>query len=474
MPQTVRFLVLVVLIVTPATMRADSYGQYPNRRLVEPTGRFYLVVKVLPGGPEDPGRGVPVEIEIAERQAHSPPVTMAADNLNWESDELVVNPDVAVRNGDTLHGRLRLMRAPRKFVISSTGLGFVGLDVYGYNYGPPNPRGERSCDAVVIVSNDGTVRHRKDLTDLFGELAMEQFDVTAGGVWWLGGGWFNERRHELVIVGSEMESKPKSRLFRSVNLDSGEVSHCSTNVVIDALKAKNRGAMELALDLVAELELSDARPYLPAILADEGLPISVRLRAAVAFAKLGDLRGATLVRETALNSGDEYAVKHLVMFFRDGAAPLIRDVLRRFPDQVGHVAWESLIAIGAESVPTLIEMLRDHEHLEGQYVAVDCVDSLGKRARDAVPALVDILRVESKDESLSDLEWKTVHALASVGPEAKDAVALVECLAEHAKARMDEIRARDPDADEFESGLWSAKRKYDDLVESLKKIRRPE
>ena len=72
-------------------------------------------------------------------------------------------------------GKGSLDRCPRRFLISSTGLGFVGLDVSGFNNGF-SIRG-----ALVVVSKDGTVRHRKDLIDLFDEGEIARFGRVSGG-----------------------------------------------------------------------------------------------------------------------------------------------------------------------------------------------------------------------------------------------------------------------------------------------------
>jgi hypothetical protein len=465
---------VATVLAIVGTARADSYRSYANHRLVEPTGHFYLVVKVLPGGPEDPGKGVPVEIAIAEHKPDSPPV-ISAEGEDPQTGMLIENPDVVVRDGDTLHAQVRLKRVPRLLFVSSTGLGFVGLDVFGYNYGWPGRRKGRTDDAVVIVAKDGMVRHRKDMSDLFSDDELLQFHQTGGGVRWLGGGWIDESRHELIVVGGEMRDEngetPKERLFRVVSLDSGMVLPGSSDLVIAALKVVNWGALQQALDLTVKLELTEALPHLPDILSSAELPISARLRAAVALATFGDRQGATLVAEMATSSGDRYAVEHLPLLLGDNAVTLIRDVVRRFPDQDTRAACPAMSSLGVAAVPTPVELLTDHHYPKGQYFAAECVSNIGQPARDAIPALIEILRVPPKDERKYGLEWITVHAVASIGPEAKDAVPLVERLVERAKALVDEIKTKSPDADKFESGLFSAERDYDDWLRSLKSIR---
>ena len=123
---------LLIAITMPPLANADSYRPFRNFRQVDPTGRYYIVVKKN-GGPEDPGAGTPVTYEIAERKPGSPPVSPGEDS--GEDDAIVSNPDVRVRQGDPVLGRGSLVRRPSQIVISSTGLGFVGLGVRGHNDG---------------------------------------------------------------------------------------------------------------------------------------------------------------------------------------------------------------------------------------------------------------------------------------------------------------------------------------------------
>jgi len=110
-------------------------------------------------------------------------------------------------------------------VVSSTGLGFVGLDVFVTTTVWPEDK-ERTNDAVVIVANDGTVRHRK-LSDLFQRDEMAHFRQTGGGVNG-SAAVVDEARPALILVGGNIGTRkaksPKDRLFRVVIIDSGTVA----------------------------------------------------------------------------------------------------------------------------------------------------------------------------------------------------------------------------------------------------------
>ena len=124
--------------------------------------------------------------------------------------------------------------APAQIVISSTGLGFVGVDVYGHNFGEL-----RNGHALVVVSKDGVVRHRKDLIDLFTEAEVGGFPRSTGSVHWIGGVWFDERRKEIVVVSSPSGLFWPRRLYRIVDMETGKVRHASSDVILTALAEVN-------------------------------------------------------------------------------------------------------------------------------------------------------------------------------------------------------------------------------------------
>lgn len=455
-----------MFLAWPGVSRADSYARFSDYVRVDPTGRFYAVVKAIPGGPADPGRGTPVEILLAERAIGASPAKPARGNGS---------PDVKVREGDTLHGRVELKRAPSQIVISSTGLGFVGLDVRGYNFAWPGER-KRTDNAVVHVTQAGEVNFRKDTLDLFDAGEMNLFRATAGGVWWCGGGWFDDARKQFVIVSAEMESKPKQRLFRVLDLDSGELAKGGPEPVVTALKEVNRGALETALDLAAELELQAAQPHLPGILTDGELPPGVRSRAAVALAALGDFQGASYLSNIALETGDDYAVTHLPLLLQEKAAPVIRDVVARHGEKAEHAAWTALRSLeAAAAMPTLIAMLGNEQDPAGQHVAAEVVCSIGATAKQTIPALIAILEGKTvKDERHWRVETIACAALGSIGPDARDAIPALLRFRKRAELRLDEFRARQPDkglnASGFDSNDFEAEYSYRRANEAIEEI----
>jgi hypothetical protein len=470
---TVALIALGILAPAPLAW-ADSYGPFLNFRKVDATGRFYVVVKKAEGAPEDPGAGTPVNFEFAERAPGSPPVHEAYDEYDVnDSDRVVPNPEVKVREGDIVHGRAKLDRSPRRILISSTGLGFVGIDVGGYNYGLL-----RSGDAVVIVGKDGTVRHRKDLIDLFTEEEVGRFLRTAGGVWWAGGGWIDERLREVVIVSSDAGPQDNRipRLFRIVNMETGDVRPGSAREIITALAERNRGALDQALELTAELKLNDAREHLPPIFADEQLPTLTRMRAAVALAGFGDRRGAALMEQTALANTDNryYAVQNLPVVLGDEAASVLCDVVRRFGMDGYTGAWQAMDSVSsAVAVPELIRLLEENRSLACQSFAAECLGSKGPAATAAVPSLIRVLEGAPRTEGwLSNHEHAAI-ALGKIGPEAKEALpALTRLARQHAPEELDRVKNNRPAIRDDPFGDWQYSEDY--FVEAICKIRNTE
>ncbi len=276
-------------------VHADTYGPLCDFRRVDPTGRYYIAVKPS-GGPEDPGAGTPVTFAIAERKPGSPPVS----EDRGRDDPIVANHGVRVRDGDLLLGQGRLKRCPRFIVISSTGLGFVGLDVRGYNYGELH-----SGDALVVVSRDGTVRHRKALIDLFSENEVDEFVRTAGGVAWCGGGWIDDTRKEVVVLSRREfpDMKPIPRRLRIVDMETGKVRPGSSALALTALKERNRGAIDLAIELAGEFHLAPAVRDLINLLETKpntGNPLKTQRLAAWALGCIGPDAKAALPALTKL------------------------------------------------------------------------------------------------------------------------------------------------------------------------------
>lgn len=281
--------------------KADTWLEYLQGRWVDPTSRYYVVIRVIDGWGEDPGRGGPVAFTTAEQQPDSPVVSSARDkrpdlgkfdkSRGLEQWDIIRDPNVKVRKGDRILGRGRLERAPLYVHVSSSGLGFVTLDVHGYNY-----RDLQTPNAVVIIANDGTVRHRKNWADIFNKEEVALFTVSAGGAWWLRASWIDEVHRQVVVVGRAYTNRedairdegPKKYLYRTVSFETGQVQHSTSAEVISALRQKNLGALGLAIGLASESKLMPARKHLVNIADDKQLTDEIRKLSRAALLRLSE------------------------------------------------------------------------------------------------------------------------------------------------------------------------------------------
>src|SRR5258708_2186129 len=108
----------------PAGIRADSYPAYPDQRIVDHTGRFYVLVE-RKGGPVYEDHWGPVKLTFANRRPGSVAVNPAKAIVDSDGGKFTMTKtkDIVVRVGDDITGRVDLKHPPSQIVISSTGLG---------------------------------------------------------------------------------------------------------------------------------------------------------------------------------------------------------------------------------------------------------------------------------------------------------------------------------------------------------------
>ncbi len=465
---------LILLALAPTPVMADSCGPFANYLQVDPTGRFYVVIAKTEGWGRDPGRGGPVEFTIAERKPGSPPVSAQEDHN--DGYEVTSNPKVALRKGDIRHGHGSLARAPRQILVSSTGHGFVTLDVFGYNYG-----NLRSDDALVVVSKDGTIRHRKCLIDLFDETEIANFLHTAGGVFWNRGGWIDEGQREVVVVGDNDDRELERRAIRVINLETGSVRAGSEQQVLTAIAEKNRGGLNLALEMAIEMKLEIPHMNLLRVLTSEDLPGGTRVRAAVLFAKFGDLQGAEFVANVArkksasYDEGQAYAISHLRELLGADAAAILKEVVHNNRDHYYHEVWREFREIGQASIPTLVELLKDESDPHGQYLAAECLGDLHAAPDGVVPTLIKFLS-KTKTPDSPNLHSIAIYALRDIGPPAKEALPHLEKIAQTQKTAWENgnaeaVRLQTREADSKRIGL---RLEYERTLKAIHAIRASE
>lgn len=86
-------------------------------------------------------------------------------------------------------------------------------------------------------------------------------------------------------------------------MDNGAVRKGDIPDVLRPLQQPIPAARDRALHVIVCAKIEAARPLLPALLDDETLPLSTRIRAATALARLGDERGKKLLEKVCQGDG---------------------------------------------------------------------------------------------------------------------------------------------------------------------------
>jgi HEAT repeat protein len=371
-------------------------------------------------------------LSIAKRRPSASAVPAALAYLKQEKNYYVIdkNADIGVREGDVLLGRFELDAPPLEILISSTGLGIATLDVWPYNI--QDFTGERKS-SLILISLKGEIRFRKSMFDLFGT-EKDRFVHDGLRVPWWSCAWIDEIGREVIVVTAKTTegSAPHHRLLRAVSFSSGKVRRGEPDDIVraipSAVAARDFYKLDRALDLASTMSLGNAKPYLPAILADEEIPLPSRLRAAFVLNDLGDKRGVDLVINTALrqdNVWSAYAIERLPAMLGEAALPILLKVVQQGGNRIKPAAITAFQRLGRKAVPALIRMLEDEANLGGQFDALDVLGHIGPDAKDAVPYLIRALRRKSQFQErgfISRIDRSAAWALGQIGSGAKDAI----------------------------------------------------
>ncbi|MCZ6601638.1 MAG: HEAT repeat domain-containing protein [Planctomycetota bacterium] len=409
--RTAFWLALLYLFVhSTLPVDADTWVPYRDQRVVDPTGQYYVVCK--PKG-ERSRKGIP--FLFAERGPDNDAVEPAQEPISGrgrgdlaESDENLFG----LREGDRLIARGTLVAHPYKILVSSAGIGFVAIERYGQlGFG----------ESVVIVDKGGKIRHSLKLADLFTPEEISLFPHTASSIWWYEGGWIDEERTSVVLLG-----KGKITV---VDFETGRVTPGGSREVLDAIASNDPALIQPALEATTMMRLGGLEDTLGNLLTDEEQPYSIRLRAAVALAVRGDRSGVDLVARTAqkpppLPGGQEvwdYALLHLPDVLGEEALPILRDMMRTRPGTAQAPVASAFIRLGEAGVPTLIDLMGDGEEGLVRRAAASCLGQVG--SKNALPALLDA----AADDNVS-LAAAALGAAIRIGGEeiAKDLLALLE------------------------------------------------
>ena len=122
------------------------------------------------------------------------------------------------------------------------------------------------------------------------------------------------------------------------------------------------------------------------------------------------------------------------------AIPVLRETLKDRNSSYRQCALEALINIGPEEkgvLPVVIEKLNDRTDPILSGIAAQGLGKLGARAKEAVPALIDLLRTGEESNQCSN-QFHAAEALGNIGPDARVAL---PALSEWAKDKSEAKRS---------------------------------
>jgi HEAT repeat protein len=105
-------------------------------------------------------------------------------------------------------------------------------------------------------------------------------------------------------------------------------------------------------------------------------------------------------------------------------------------DERRHEAFRRLTEIGEPAVPTLVDLMRNHD-IPVRGNASSALTKLGPRAASAVPELLELLNGDQ-----ADLRHRAVWILGAIGPAAEPAVPSLTALLRHPDPRLREAAAQ--------------------------------
>ena len=205
-------------------------------------------------------------------------------------------------------------------------------------------------DSLAYVVED-RVRWRLKLSALFDARTVATFRRSVSSIWWYRTWWVDEPRKKIVVV-------TKKNLIREVDLETGKVFASPVSVVLTAIALPH--ARERALELAAELELKGALVVARPLVADQTLPVGVRLRAALAVQAAGGDRVGAALFEEALKPGRKQEERDFALraipgaLGRIGIPTLRREALTR---ESAWAASHALAALGENGAKVLVEII---------------------------------------------------------------------------------------------------------------------
>ena len=362
----------------------DECPPYGQHRFVDPTGRYYVVVK------EEPDR------DWWDQRASFSFVQAAEGRRlgrTWRAEgHTVVFRDLPThQTGDAVIAEGHLppgVGLPGTMLVSSTGWGFVALAGW--------------CDwhthsndiALTVVKAVGEVTLQLKLADLFTERELAQLPFVRGPRSWLRGAWLDEEAGVIVLAGDT----DLAHSFRFVDRETGKLLDVQEDILTAALDHPDPTARATAVTILGENRgfVGKDRARLLEFLDDP--EATVRLSAATVLDSEGDERGFIHLNSVALDptarmADRRRAVEALLRGHLDEAIPIVRPLLPS-AETADETVMASEIRVGGWSTFVMLTL-----------------EEIGD---EAIPRIVDIVL---DDTLLARYRLRGVEALANLGTE---------------------------------------------------------
>lgn len=438
-------LVCLLVLLWTHSVNGDSWETYTNHRLTDSTGTYYVSVKRVGKLGERYLHGYGrLELIIAQRKHGGPVVPSIRTKLDEHSRfDMNKSNEVDPREGDVIHGRVKLENTPGRILVSSTGLGVVLLDQYGMNLSLLNA-GE---PAVTILSLNGKILHAKKIVELFDEPALGNFYHGWSNIGWLQDSWIDEEKHEVVVLGLGKTNEDANSIA-VINIDTGKVRHGTPQDLLQAITTRNHAGLAAALDSAIRSKTAVSVMELASILKDSALPFNARIRSAVMLCALGDKSGKDLMKSTLLLASNEmlkhpdnqdleneknwelylYIVNHFLDFFAAEDLPMLRQVAKNqeYPVQTQR----PFLGLKDKAVPFLIKMMEDDNDAGGQVLAADVLSQIPPHNEAVINALIKGLQSTKKHRDWYQVRWAAIAGLEKIGHPAKAALPALTRLTE--------------------------------------------
>jgi hypothetical protein len=375
----------------------QAWEPFAPRREVSPDGRHYVVL--LPS--KEPAG---IRYELCRRREGAAPLPPAREDPAAAAAGRK-GPDIDRDPADALAASGFLPQPPFQVRVLDREPALALFEQYG-----ALGRG----DALALLGPDGKVRWRLALGDLFKAEALAKFPRDGADVWWFEAWWVDEERGSIVLcaVGDHLGE---------VALADGKVRKADPAVLLARAAAGPAADRVAAMEIAARLLPEGVADLARRIAADEGSPLALRIRAAVAVRrKGGDFPFEPLFRKAAALREDPearaYAARHLAEVLGEAAIPILREILRGEADLAWRPAMASLIEVGPKAIPILVEMLGEKgQSLDYRGAAANVLGSL--RAEAALPALWKAaLEFDPEKDEFHFVPGSAFDAVVAIGP----------------------------------------------------------